>query len=450
MKQLLVFFIMLFSVFVLWDDKAHANTIMPVFLDEQKLSFDEDPVAIRGVTYIELRGLCGALNYQLGWNQQTKTASCSGGGRNFSFSFNDTHYMFNNQRREFINTPRAINGRTMLSLREVSEVFDYRVLWLSFSNEILLMSRGITDETRGRMADDFLQRLNAANRFNGSALVAKRNSVITSSGYGLADQAGRANQPNTPFAIASLTKGFTGSAIMKLHEEGKLQFTDRLSDYFPELPYANQISIHQLLTHTAGLPWEKEGQYKDIKLIYTPGTSQRYSNVGYMLLGDIIEQVSGKSYSAYLNDQIFKPLGMNSSGFDINTVDRSVRAHGYSLVDGRVVPVNRDFAARGGSGSVYASVEDLYKLDRALYQDTLHSRSIKEVMLRQHESNWGYGWQVYPTSVGRVTQLSGNTVGYTSHIKRHEGLNYTIILLSNHANKDVHVIGQMIEHIIRN
>ncbi|MEC2071324.1 serine hydrolase [Alkalihalophilus marmarensis] len=450
MRKYITALSVLLAFFLVFQDEAKANVHPGVFLEEKKLSFDVQPTIISGVTFIELRGLCNALSYNLGWDQGSRTASCSTSGKNFSFSINDAFYTYNGTRTAFTNRPTIINGRTMISLREVSQVFSYNVTWLQFSKEILLMRPHVSDEVRGRMADDFLKRLHANNRFNGAALVAKQNQIITENGYGKADiEGGVANTTDTKFAIASITKGFTGTAIMQLQEEGKLKVTDRLSQHFPHLPYADKITIHQLLTHTAGLPWEKDRDFAQIELIYTPGTNQRYSNVGYLLLGELIEKASGLTFADYMNQRVFNKLGMDNSGYDINSSSAGIRAKGYSYENGRLVPVNRDFTLRGASGSLYSSAKDLYRLDQALYNNELMERSTMHSMLTAHSGNWGYGWQVYPLNTGRVTQLTGSTVGFTSHIKRNEGRKYVIVLLSNHADPDIHVIGSTIETIIR-
>ncbi|MCM3489990.1 serine hydrolase [Alkalihalophilus marmarensis] len=450
MKKNLVIMSLVVVLLMVIKVEVSANENPDVFLDDKTLSFDVKPILVNGVTFIELRGLCNALDYKIGWQQSTRTASCIGGNHSFSFSSNDNFYTFNNQQRSFIHKPRLINGRTMLSLREVSEVFTKRVIWLTPSREILLLSPNLSDELKGKLVDDFLNRLHKKQQFTGAALIARNGKVLSSNGYGYADQERKvSNQPQTQFAIASITKGFTGTAIMQLQEQGKLNVNDKLGKYFPDLPYANQITIHQLLTHTAGLPWEKDTDYKNIKLIYQPGQGQRYSNVGYMLLGDIIEKVSGKSYQAYMNDHVFTGTGMSASGFDLNSSQSEVKAKGYQWQNGKWASVNRDFSSRGGSGALYSSVEDLYQLDQALTNSELMSRSTMHTMLTPHEGAWGYGWQVFLSQTGRVSILSGSTTGFTSHIKRHEGRKYVVILLSNHADSKMDLITSSIEYIIQ-
>ncbi|QKS72649.1 serine hydrolase [Paenalkalicoccus suaedae] len=418
-----------------------------VFVNDGQATFDIDPILQNNTNFIELRGLCHAIGYQIGWDQSTRTASCNGPTGTFSFSFLDNYYVFNGNRVNFANNPRNIQGRSMISLREVSQVFGFRVHWVQQTGDIFLLEPGISDASRGKLVDAFLTNLARQNKFSGSLAVQKQGQKIVSNGYGMANVgAGIRNTADTPFAIASITKGFTGIAMMQLQADGKLMLSDFLSDYVPNAPFADRIRLSHLLTHTAGYPWEPQSVRA---LLYEPGTDQRYSNIGYQLLGEVIEAASGMSYGEYVTEKIMKPAGMTRAGFDINTLSARERANGYAFVNGSYAPRNRDFAARGASGSLYASAEDLLKLDTAMKNNRLLTTWAYNHMLTRHAGSWGYGWQVYNSANGRVSQLEGSTTGYRSFIKRNDGMNYTVILLANDETVNTSFIGTTIESIIR-
>ncbi|MGO4888199.1 serine hydrolase [Anaerobacillus sp. MEB173] len=446
-------------VFLCNGNLTLANTTPAVFLEEKQLSFDVHPIIRSGTTYLELRSFCTSLNFKLQWDQKNQTASCSKDSDKLAITLNKVSYKYNDNIVQFNAKPILINGRTMVPLREITERLGYKVIWLAVPNEILLLNTQVAyssneeaedgDIKKQQLATDYLIRLQQAKRFNGTAFLAKEGTVILNQGYGYADeQTKRQNRPETSFAIASITKGITGIAILQLEEKGLLQLSDTVDNYLPELPYAKQMTIHQLLTHTAGLPWELTTSLAETKLIHEPGSNQRYSNVGYILLSQIIERTSGEHYASYVNNHIFSPSEMNHSGFDINTLPIQERAIGYSYEKDQLTIVNRDFSIRAGSGSLYSTVEDLYKLQNALYSDKILKKGSKDKMLSPHYGSWGYGWLVFPSNNGKLVQLSGSTTGFTSYIRSNERSKDVLILLSNHANKDLERIGKDIERIM--
>ncbi|HEX5323511.1 MAG TPA: serine hydrolase domain-containing protein, partial [Capsulimonadaceae bacterium] len=194
----------------------------------------------------------------------------------------------------------------------------------------------ITNAGVARKADAYLKALTALDRFSGSALLAQNGEIIFSKGYGFANR--EHNVPNTPqtkFRLASVSKQFTAMAILILEERGSLRVTDEVSKYILESPSAwKGITLRQLLNHTSGIPnytnfidWRTTARHSlsplevvepmmKKPLDFRHGERHSYSNTGYMLLGQIIEVVSGKSYAEYLQQHIFGPLGMKNSGYD--------------------------------------------------------------------------------------------------------------------------------------
>src|SRR5688572_19591256 len=178
----------------------------------------------------------------------------------------------------------------------------------------------------------------STSRFMGTALVAKDTEVLFDRSFGWANlEWDIANSPTTKFRIGSVTKQFTAAAILLLEERGKLTLEDRISKHVPDAPAAWQdITVFHLLTHTSGIPSftgfkdyntiklspstaeKRVAQMRDHPLEFTPGEKFTYSNSGYLLLGYIIERVSGQSYEAFLNENIFTRLGMGDTGVDSN------------------------------------------------------------------------------------------------------------------------------------
>ena len=189
-----------------------------------------------------------------------------------------------------------------------------------------------------------------AKQFMGSVLVARDGKVILSKGYGSANlEWGVPNSPSAKFRLGSITKQFTAACILLLEERGKLKVEDPVKKYMPDAPAAwDKITIFNLLTHTSGIPSftgfpdyhsmeaipatpeQLVARFRDKPLEFQPGEKWNYSNSGYVLLGYLIEKISQQSYSQFVQENIFNPLGMKDSGYDSNTAIIVHRASGYS------------------------------------------------------------------------------------------------------------------------
>lgn len=286
-----------------------------------------------------------------------------------------------------------------------------------------------------------------SNGFSGAVLVAKGDSIILNKGYGLANkEKSFANTPKTVFDICSVTKQFTGTAILKLAEDEKLELTDSLSTYFKDLPFDKQnITIHHLLTHSGGfghgigkgdfdhIP-EKEyfQQLFDTDLLFTPGEKYEYSNSGYSILGRIIEIVSGKSYESYLREELFKPAGMAQTGYLLpkwgsdlvaneylyNVINKGNHISKYQQ-DGKIAwPLK-------ANGGINSTQEDMYKWYLALKNNTVLNKHSIEKLTAPHileyegeSSYYGYGWVTFQSDRGTkiITHNGFNGVSYYEFI----------------------------------
>jgi D-alanyl-D-alanine carboxypeptidase len=229
----------------------------------------------------------------------------------------------------------------------------------------------------------------AADRFSGAALVAKNGKIVFSGAYGLADREKKIpNQLNTQFRIGSMNKMFTAVSILELLQAGKIQLNDPFGRYLTD--YANKdaaskVTIHQLLTHTGGTGdifgpefdahrlelrtlQDYVKLYEKRPLQFEPGSRWEYSNFGFILLGAVIEKVSGQSYYDYVREHVFRPAGMESTDSLPEEQVVSRRSVGYMKPGpGPWQPNTDTLPYRGTSaGGGYSTVEDLYRFASAL------------------------------------------------------------------------------------
>jgi len=290
--------------------------------------------------------------------------------------------------------------------------------------------------------------------FIGSALVAKGGKVLLEKGYGMANiELGVPNGPDTKFRLGSITKQFTSAAILQLEEQGKLSVNDLACKYVPECPDTwKAITIHQLLTHTSGIPsYTDGGEFmkpammrilrtplevllltKDKSLEFQPGEKYKYDNSGYIFLGVIIEKVSGEKYADYLRKHIFGPLDMQDSGYDVTAEILKNRAAGYAPQPGggfrnaEYIDMSLPYAA----GSLYSTARDLYRWDRSLYTEKVLSKASKEKMWTPVKNNYGYGWGINVRGRKQVSH-GGGINGFSTFIARYPDDDAFVVVLSN-------------------
>ena len=305
----------------------------------------------------------------------------------------------------------------------------------------------------------------------GASLAIVRDGHITKAqGYGFANLELRSPATKeTVYEIGSTSKQFTATAIMMLVEEGKVRLDDTITKYFPEAPQAwSGVTIRHLLTHTSGIQnhvavphWldvfrtnlafetapsrdELLKMFFKLPLEFQPGETWAYDNTGYYLLGIIIEKASGKSYWQFLDERIFKPLGMNATrSTDPQPIVRN-RASGYEWKNDHFEnrPVLLPTIAFS-AGSLLSTVEDMAKWDAALYSEKLLKKSSLDQMWTAVATNdgaaapfnYGFGWFIDSYHGHRLVQHSGGTPGFSSAMYRFVSDKLTIIILTNHADR---------------
>jgi len=313
-----------------------------------------------------------------------------------------------------------------------------------------------TDDIDSKV-DSFVQASIRQQRIPGLALAVLRDGkVIKAQGYGLSNiELDVPVSPQTIFQSGSVGKQFTATGIMMLVEEGKVGLDDKITKYFSGAPDSwNKITIRNLLTHTSGIKdyTDKSFDYRRdyteedlLKILQTlpfdfgPGDKWSYSNSGYMLLGILIHKVTGKFYGDFLQERIFKPLGMTTTRIISEQDIIPNRAAGYRLVKG--VIKNQEWVSPSlnttADGALYFTVLDLAKWDAALYTEKLIKRSSLDEMWTPVKLNdgktypYGFGWRVHEMNGHRLIEHGGSWQGFTTGISRYVGDKLTVVALCN-------------------
>lgn len=302
--------------------------------------------------------------------------------------------------------------------------------------------------------------------FNGAMLVARKGVIIFEQYHGYENS--RTKIPvidSSSFQLASVSKTFTGAAVLWLAQKEKLNLDDSLQKFFPEFPYKG-INVRMLLSHRSGLPnylyfcdslWKEESRFitndEVIKLMeahkpamqHLPGTHFQYCNTNYLLLASIIEKVSGQKYAEFMEQTIFRPLGMvNTFVYDPASAARphQTQSHKYN---GQFEPDTYFDGVMGDKG-IYSSARDMLKWDQALYSgQLLNAATLKAAYTPySHEKpgvrNYGLGWRlmVYPDSTKNIIYHNGWWHGNNTVFYRFVQDSTTLIILGNKYNRGIY------------
>lgn len=323
---------------------------------------------------------------------------------------------------------------------------------------------------------DFVQNLHKKHGFNGNVLIAKEGKIIFQRAVGWANHLLRDSlKINSEFELASITKTFTGVAIMQLLEANKLSLDDDVKKYFPAFPY-DDITIRLLLAHRSGMMnyvYFTDGIWKDkkkpmsnmdvMKLIEEhkpsryakPDTRFHYNNSNYMVLGAIIEKITGKTYAEYMMENIFKPAGMKNTHVYSTTVYDKIpvdvvghdRTWRYSVVqnflDGPV-----------GDKGIYSTIHDMVLYDHALNtgklltQNSLDSAYIGRNPAQNGHFNYGYGWRIFDKTNGsKVVYHTGWWHGFRNIYVRDLEKKTVVLFLGNLTNGSLLRLDDLYKHL---
>jgi len=316
----------------------------------------------------------------------------------------------------------------------------------------LASSQKVSDPPVDGLLETYLKPFVESGNFSGAMLVARRGRVLFRRGYGMANyELLVPNSPETRFHIASVSKPFTALAILQLQEQGKLSVGDPVSRFVPNFPNGERITLEHLLTHTSGIPnvndlpdydtfarsphalEELVAKFANLPLDFQPGADYRYSNSNYNLLALILEKVSGERYGDYLQRHILEPAGMRNTGHD-GDAQRMIMMSASGYEPAGVASYENapylDWSNKTGNGSLYSTLDDLYRFDRALNTDLLLKKSTRDKYFVEGKGN-RFGWFQRKRNGHRVMSSNGRSPGFTAQLDRFPDEDATVIVLSN-------------------
>ncbi|RSC92652.1 serine hydrolase [Tenacibaculum singaporense] len=296
--------------------------------------------------------------------------------------------------------------------------------------------------------------------FSGAVLIAKNDSIIFKKAYGYAHLGHKVkNRTNTKFNQGSIGKSFTAVAILQLIQKGKLSLQDNIGKFIPNYPnktVRDSVTIAHLLTHTSGLPhfFARESFIKrskdlfrhtnDFNSLYEnepmeskPGETFSYRNTNYLILGKIIEAVSGTNYNNYLESNIYTIVSMKNTGnYDLDhPIDNAAEGYTTSEVHPNKLKINiHTYPVRGGAhGGGYTTLDDLYKFSNALKGYKLLNKEYTKLFTNplKKDSYYGYGMQFPNPKEGNIYGHSGGHYGVGSEWRVYKQEGYTVIILTN-------------------
>ena len=307
-------------------------------------------------------------------------------------------------------------------------------------------------------------------KFNGVALVSSGDTIIIQNSYGFSNiDANEKLNNDSVFQIASVSKSFAAISALQLVEKGQLRLNQPVSDFFPDMPNAHLMTIHNLLTHTSGLYSDDMSYYsKETPLDFTLSHAFKqnnlrhgsvgpvtYSNLGYDLLGAIIEKITGMSYAEYIDKNIIKPAGMENTALNMKG----------ELVDGLATPYNGNIAdgyeakyfhpSFGyASGGIHSTAMDMFRYDRALANNILISEESYNLLGQEYSSigskPYGYGFYTNVYDLDNVISHPGHLIGWHSMYLRSNDDKVSVILLTNHDESDMNMAYSIARFVLQN
>jgi len=332
-------------------------------------------------------------------------------------------------------------------------------------------TRRLQDEHDAALAADvrdFAASLSAKDEFSGVVLLARNGSPLIRSGFGLANrETGRRNTPETPFMLSSVGKMFTAVTIARLVERKQVSFESKLRSLLPEYPSADardRVTVRDLLTMSSGIPdlfrvprfWDEIGTIRSptdmwkyfagSPLQFAPGTQWAYSNSNYLLLGEIIERVTGREFHTVVEQEIFRPFHMASTSYRIDPALRPALGYthgpGSGNVGSRWTPAwsepqpGSEFLPGSAMGGGYSTVDDLARFAEALMDNRILTRETTALMLTgsidaDYGGRDGLGLETRMTNGVRSAGHRGSLAGSSTQVEFYPDLGYVLVVLGN-------------------
>jgi CubicO group peptidase (beta-lactamase class C family) len=353
------------------------------------------------------------------------------------------------------------------------------IIWIWNANKVTPLEIKAEDSQAVKLekTDAWLKQMHEKNKFNGGVLLIKNGEVIFKKTYGYTDHTrSKKLTSSSAFRLASVSKQFTAAGIMVLKEQGKLDFDDSITEYFPELPYQG-ATIRQLLNHTSGIPdaymdfpmkfKEEIGEELQISEVVSllakanlpfeakPNERFQYSNTGYVLLAAIIERISSNSFEEFMRRELFKPLGMkNTRVWNLVSPETTFenKTGSFDNFLGAITELPPTvFDGLSGDGGIFSSLDDFiiwnqFWTENALFsKETMQEAFKKPILTNGVESDYGFGWTVTPN--GGVWH-NGSWLGARTLIARNEGSKNCMVILDNSSSQHVDDMGQQLASVL--
>ena len=346
---------------------------------------------------------------------------------------------------------------------------------------ILISCALIKAQSKSAKIDELLNTVFNNGNFSGAAYVSEDGKPVYHKGFGFSDIASKILiDDNTKFVVASISKQYTATIVMRLAEKGKLKLTDKLSDYVKEYPaeYGSKVTIHHMLSNTSGVPdffseeymhgmLLKPHTYNDLlnlmkgkPLEFEPGTKFKWSNMAWQMLGTIIEKATGKTYEQVLEEEIIIPLKLKRTMvFQPDKKIKDIAAQGYIYRGGEYInSPEYYFCSQIAADGIVTSVEDLATFADAVISGKLLSPESMKLMFSPYIDSdsriykYGYGWYVGERGIGTSPKVTlkfmpGGMQGYQSLFINIDN-KYSIALVSNYGNAPMGIIMNTIFNIL--
>ena len=337
------------------------------------------------------------------------------------------------------------------------------ILALTFAALPAAAASAISNTELAQYADRLLAETYPADQPGATALIVRNGETVLRKGYGMANlELGVPIQPDMVFELGSITKQFTAAAILMLQERGQLSVDDEITKYLPDYPtHGQKITLHHLLTHVSGIPsytgmpeWRTRvredltvqqliDMFKDKPLEFNPGEKWAYNNSAYILLGAVIEKVSGKSYEDFVEQEIFAPLGMKRSyyGHQREVVPGRVEGYdkegeGYQIAE--YISMTQPYAA----GSLLSTLDDLALWAEALAggkvikKESLERMTTPAKLTSGQSTKYAYGLGISDEEGTRVIEHGGGIFGFVTDLLHVPDRRLLVIVLSNNTSQD--------------
>lgn len=452
-----------------------------VIINNDNIKLEQIHINEKEQMMFPIRVITEKLDYEVKWNNKDWSIELSKCKDLIKLRVDEAKINVNGKDINLDNAPMVKNGQTLIPTEFFEKALGLNLGWDSEENVLKINNPAdkseeyfeiSEDEIVRKKIDNYMNSLTKYQNFQGSLLVAKNDKLIINKGYGLA-YIGQSikNQSQTKFALGSVTKQFTAMAIMQLNEKGLINLEDNVSKYVPGLSEGEKVTIDNLLTHTSGLtnytdlpafmesdfnntdPMKMVDLIKDLPLEFAPGEIFKYSNTNYLLLGMIVEEITGESLEDYLEENILNPLDMKNTGVINGKNKVTPDATPYSgYIEVEEIDDKPVLSQSYGAGNMYSTVEDLYRWDRALKTDKLVSEESLNNIFKNHiimseNAGYGYGFMIADTEDGKVVGHGGNTFGFSSNIDRYVDEDLTIIALSNKGYVDLGNVSENVKNI---